>query len=263
MSSKLKFASFVAGILSSGILLAENISAYFVGEYRDEVNLSQTLANSGFKVLATYTLDEKDGQKTVLFTSSKLQKLSSETGKGFFAIARAYSNKEANETRIENPLYFGKAFLGKGKDTELNDLSKNIQDIFGNLTFSSDKLDSKDLYDYNFQFGMPKYNDFVTVAKGEFLAEKIKQPIFKTQLENGSVIMALELDKRTKKFAKKIGSQNGILLPYLVLIEKNEAIILDPKYYIAVSYPKLSMSEFMKIASIPDAIEKDIAGEFK
>jgi len=259
----MKLAKVFAGLISSSVLWAGDISAYFIGEYRDEANLTKTLSDGGYTVLGSYTLDEKDGQKTVLFTSKNMIDLSQEKGKGFFAIGRAYSNSEKNETRITNPVYFGKAFLGDKIDDKLQGLVSQIQNIFPNLKNSSDSLKSDDLSEFKFSFGMPKYNDQVVVSKGDALAEKIKHPVLSFKLNDHSVILALDLDKRTKKFVKKIGSENGLVLPYLVLIENGEAKILDPKYYIAVSYPKLSMSEFMKIASIPDAIEKDIAGEFK
>jgi len=32
---------------------------------------------------------------------------------------------------------------------------------------------------------------------------------------------------------------------------------MDPKYYISYMYPLLQMSQFMKIATIPDAMVKD------
>ncbi len=259
----MKIAKIFAGLISSSILWAGDISAYFIGEYRNEANLTQTLSDNGYIILGSYALDDKDEQKTILFTSKNMIDLSQENGKGFFAIGRAYSNSEKNETRITNPLYFGKAFLGDKLDDKLQILVTQIQNTFPNLKNSSDSLKSDDLSSYKFSFGMPKYNDQVVVAKGEALSEKINKPIFSFKLNDHSTIFGIELDKRTKKFVKKIGTENGLVLPYLILIENSEAKILDPKYYIAVSYPKLTMSEFMKIASIPDAVEKEIAGEFK
>ncbi len=39
--------------------------------------------------------------------------------------------------------------------------------------------------------------------------------------------------------------------------------MLDPKYYIAVMYPMLKMSQFMKISTVPGAITKDIGKIFR
>jgi hypothetical protein len=49
----------------------------------------------------------------------------------------------------------------------------------------------------------------------------------------------------------------------MVLIEENEAKIMHPKYYLAVSYPKLSMGQFMTISSAPDDIEEYFKGLFQ
>jgi hypothetical protein len=49
------------------------------------------------------------------------------------------------------------------------------------------------------------------------------------------------------------------LLPYCVLIENGEAKIMHAKFYLALSFPRLTMGEFMKIMSVPG----DIKDEFK
>jgi hypothetical protein len=38
---------------------------------------------------------------------------------------------------------------------------------------------------------------------------------------------------------------------------------LSAKYFIAISYPLLTMSEFMTIATVPGAIENDLKKIFK
>jgi hypothetical protein len=39
--------------------------------------------------------------------------------------------------------------------------------------------------------------------------------------------------------------------------------MLAPKYYLALSLPRLSMTDFMKIASAPEEIIKDIKQAYK
>jgi len=38
---------------------------------------------------------------------------------------------------------------------------------------------------------------------------------------------------------------------------------LNAKYYIAISYPLLTMTEFMGIATVPDAVTKSLQKIFK
>jgi hypothetical protein len=108
--------------------------------------------------------------------------------------------------------------------------------------------------------GMPHYEDMTVVARGSKLLDKIKnnkKVVFVQKLENGSTLIGVKLGKRTRKFTDRIGTNNAALLPYPILIENNEAKIMDPKYYISVMYPRLQMSEFMTIATVPGAIVKD------
>jgi len=116
--------------------------------------------------------------------------------------------------------------------------------------------------------GMPRYNDMVVIKKASndalyANAKKSKKILYEQKLSNGSIMIGVKLGKRTNKFIKKTGYQNAGLLPYPVLIEDGEAKILDPKYYIAIMYPMLKMSQFMTISTVPGAINKDIDKIFR
>jgi len=115
---------------------------------------------------------------------------------------------------------------------------------------------------------MPYYEDMESVASAEnaTLVEKAKASgsvVFELALENGATLLGVKLDKRTTKFAKKIGANNASVIPYTVLIEDGEAKILAPKYNLAVHYPLLDMSGFMTIATVPGAIIKDCKKVFE
>jgi hypothetical protein len=115
---------------------------------------------------------------------------------------------------------------------------------------------------------MPFYQDMVTVAKGkneELLAKAKKNSdvVFIQEISPERALIGVRLAKRTAKFVKKIGTKNAALLPYPIVIENGEAKILDPKYYIALMYPALKMSEFMTISTVPGAIQVDCEGIFR
>ena len=114
--------------------------------------------------------------------------------------------------------------------------------------------------------GMPKYEDMLEVASGNDLLKSLKnnnKVIFQKTLNNGSTLIGIQLSKRTRKFTKKIGRNNAAMLPYPILIEEGKALILDPKYYISIMYLSLTMSQFMTIATIPDAMKKDCENIFR
>ncbi|MEJ2469009.1 MAG: hypothetical protein P8Y51_08120, partial [Campylobacterales bacterium] len=66
-----------------------------------------------------------------------------------------------------------------------------------------------------------------------------------------------------KQFIHVLGTQNAEILPYTILIEDGNATALEAKYYIAISYPLLTMTEFMNIASVPGAIEEELERPFR
>jgi len=92
------------------------------------------------------------------------------------------------------------------------------------------------------------------------MSDKAKKYIAYTlKLPNGTVLVGHKLSKQTNMFLNTIGSErNSNLLPYQSLIKGDKVVILDPKYYLALSLPLLSMADFMKISSVPRGIEKEI-----
>jgi len=255
--------SVVALLLLTLSASAKDVSTYFVGDYISEATATKTLKDAGFEVLATEKIDRKGQYKTIIFTCPTLKKLSSKEGRGFYAIGRAFINEKDKEFRLANPNYFGHSFLQGDYDEVVHNVTDKLLKAFPNLTGSVDKLNRDDLEGYHFMFGMPYYEDMLTVGKGANLLSKVKsKALFTVKLAN-STLVGLDLKSRTKKFVKKIGKQNGLVLPYTVLIEDGKAKILDPKYYIAIMYPLLTMGEFTKIATVPGAIETEMKRAFK
>ena len=120
-------------------------------------------------------------------------------------------------------------------------------------------------------FGMPYYGDVDELEEGsqsELIArlkeyKNGKDIIFELKLSDKSTLFGYDLGKRTKKFVKKIGRANAAVLPYCISIEDGVATSLAGKYYLAVSYPLLSMGEFMTISTVPGAITQDLRKVFK
>ena len=126
-------------------------------------------------------------------------------------------------------------------------------------------LEKDNLSGYHFMMGMPYYEEMAVVASGKSadLLKRLKvgggeTVLFDLELSKERHVLAVDLGRKVEKFVYKTGTDEALLLPYLVLIEGDEAKILAPKYYIALMYPGLSMSEFMKIANIPGIIEGSI-----
>ncbi len=248
----------------------QKINAYYYAPFVDSATAQKKLQDAGFEVVATYKPTKKS--ETIVVTCPGLKKAASKPTRGHAAVMRVLVDEENNRIAYTNPVYFEKAFL---QDDYNFDIAKKVlsklQSAFGNATPSPDVYDYDDLDGYHFMMGMPYYEDPYELGEGknaELLAKldnykKGKMVVFKLELPNGSTLVGVDLDKRTKKFVKKIGTQNAEILPYTILIEDGKATALAAKYYIAISYPMLTMGEFMTIATVPGAIEKDLEKPFK
>ncbi len=254
-----------------GLPVAGRVSTYLHAPFVDVAQAKANLEKAGFRVLSVTPLNKKGTLKTVTFTSDELLDMAKKRNSGFVGVMRLLVNKENNEIAVTNPLYFARAYMGEAYDREKAEaVVRKLNSAFKGLQNSGDKLKFTLLPKYRFMEGMPYYKDMVTIAKGassgallEKLKTKGKALDFVQQIGPDSYLVGVELGKRTSKFIKKTGYHNAFLLPYPVLIEKGEAKIMDPKYYISVNYPKLKMSQFMKIATVPDAIKNDCRKLFR
>lgn len=233
----------------------------------DEVKVN--LEKAGFTILDSFKIDKKGKVTSIVFTNKEMQKAASKKMRGFAASLRVTVDSINKVTVISNPIYVMAAFMQKEYDEVLATKTlKQLRDNFTDLKNSEEIVKFKVLERFHFMENMPYYQDMKTIkkAKNKTLlakAKKSKKVVFEQKLDNGSILIGVQLSKRTTKFVKKIGYKNSGLLPYPVLIENGEAKILEPQYYIAVMYPMLKMSKFMTIATVPGAIGKDIDKIFR
>ena len=251
-------------------LIAADISTYLQGDYVDTKSATEKLNNAGFEVIAEY-VSVKNGL-TLVFTNAALKKEASKTGRANAAVLRLFIDTKEKKISITNPVYFGKAFMQDDYNAGVYEAQlKSIHAAFSGLSGSVDKLDEDDISGYHFMMGMPYYEDKDILGKAstsELLKKaqtykKGKYLLFTLKLSDDSYLLGYDLGKRTKKFVKKIGRANAAVLPYCISIEKGVATSLEAKYYLAVSYPLLSMGEFTTIATVPGAIKKDLTKPFK
>lgn len=146
-----------------------------------------------------------------------------------------------------------------------------ILKAFPNLQPSENKMQYKELSEYNFMIGIPRYEDVDIFAEGENSAlllklknyENGKNIVFTLKLSEEITLVGYDLGGKTNKFVNKIGRLNAVMLPWTITVENSQAIALNPKYYIAVSYPLLSMRDFMRIATLPSTITKGLSKPFE
>jgi len=254
---------------TTALVADDEISAYLVGEHI-EVSVAKTkLKDVGFDVIASY--EPVKGGTTLIFTNSTLKAEGAKPKRAHAAVLRMFIDDKEKMISITNPVYFGRAFMQDDyKDDIFSAQLKKINNAFSGLKGSKDKLDSGDIAGFHFTFGMPYYEDPDELEDGsssELLAkakgyENGKLLIFELKLSSDSTLLGYELSSETKKFIDKTGRANAALLPYCISIEDGMASSLAAKYYLAVSYPQLTMGEFMTISDVPGAIENDLKRPF-
>jgi len=252
---------------SASSVSAENVSAYLVGDHMDVKTARKKLKSIGYKILVTYD-SVKDGQ-TIVFTNDTLKTQASKNKRAHAAVLRLFVDNQENTISITNPVYFGSAFMQDDYNANVfNAELEKLSGAFPGLEGSKDTLDDDDISGFHFMMGMPYYEDEDTLAKGSNseLLSKVKASgnvLFELQLSDNSTLVGYKLGDVTSKFIDKIGRANSAVLPYCISIEDGKATALAAKYYLAISYPKLSMGEFMTISDVPGAILDDLEKPFK
>ncbi len=262
-------SALASGLLFAGETPPDGANVYMSGSAAGVDDVKAKLQTAGFEVIGAYRVNEEKKLTTVIYTSASLKSMADKEGRGFAAIGRVLVNGEDGTVSVSNPVYFGKAFMQKETDYAKDAANKKaLENVFGTMEPSKDKLEYDDLAGYHFMMGMPYYEDTDELAEGKNAdllakAQASANHLFTLTLSEGRHLVGFSLSQETSSFPLKIGVKNAGLLPYTVLIENDKALAMAPKYYIAVSYPMLSMGNFMTISDVPDDIVDELKAIFK
>jgi hypothetical protein len=248
----------------------QKVSAYYYAPFEESKAVQTKLEEADFDIVGIYK--STDMSETLIITNEALKRAANRPGRGFAAILRVLVDKEHNRVAVTNPVYFGKAFFQDAYDHALAiRLTAALKSALGALTPSPDTYDYDALDSFRFMVSLPQYKDVYHLAEGETASLvaalddylKGKFVVFKLSVGEGRTLVGIDLTDRTKQFVNVLGTQNAEILPYTILIEDGNATALEAKYYIAISYPLLTMTEFMNIASVPGAIEEELERPFR
>jgi hypothetical protein len=258
----------------SASFASESIPTDFTASYLPLADLEAKLTENGLTVIGTYAINGNDQYTSVIYTSDELKKLGSQSGRGFISALRILHNAEKQELVASNPEYFIRAFFQKEYTYGMEQpVMKALEAALGKMTPTDDNLSAKKLAKYHFMVSMPHYDDFVRVAKGPTAdlmatleANAKGRIVYKLDIkgDGSSMLCGVGLPDGIEKFNDKLDTmEQSHLLPYMVLIENGEANILHAKFFLALSFPQLTMGEFMKIMSVPGNIEDAFKADFK
>jgi hypothetical protein len=234
----------------------QKIAAHYVAKAQELEVVQSRLQENGFQILAISNILE--GQNVITITNQELQKTNS-------YMATLQINVNAQEVRVQNPSYLAAAYLNNYTYGQFKDTIEALERALGALHEGNQKANFSALKNYNFMYGLPRKEDILVVTKDSKILEKIAMPkakhyiAYTLKLPNGNILVGHKLRKRTNQFLNILAQEkNAQVLPYEAMIIGDEVSILNPKYYLALSFPELSLAEFMEIASVPDQIYRNI-----
>ena len=266
-------------ILMLSSLYAEDLYKPYIMADITGNNVISTLESNGFEIVGEYT--PYDNAKIIIFTSDAIKKIASQTKNGIFgsALRIAVTDKDITYT---NPKYWGYAYRLK---SDMNDLYKKLSDILGNKgEFGSKKgLSEKKLRKYHYMMSMPYFTDLVKIGDYknhkeavetlENALRKSKCFIYKMDIADKNETLFGTAIKGEHDGADKVvmttlnsftkGTLHTAYLPYEILVEGKSIYILNGKFRIALSFPDLTMGQFMKIKNAPKNIKKSVINLLK
>jgi hypothetical protein len=232
------------------------LTAHYLAGIQSVADIKAKLTANGFTILATEPILE--GKTVITITNDELKASNS-----YMATLHILVNEKDNEVRVQNPSYLASAYIKGYKYGDFKATLNALEKVLSKMIPVLQQKEMEKLPEYHFMFGMPYLEDTITVAE-HVRSPKTVKSLYQLKLPNGTLLVGHSLTKETTVFLNKIHqSKNAQFLPYESMIKDGKATILDPKYYLALSLPNLSMSEFMKIATTPDAIEKEIEKAYK
>jgi len=234
----------------------DTISAYFVANPQTIETLIYNLKINGFEVI---DINDISKDKTVVsITNEELKNTNS-----FISVIHILVNKN-DELRIQNPSYFGASYLqDKFKYGQFNNTKIALQKALGDIYLTQDINKFSKLRYYHFMFGMPTFDKTIKLSNNVRTLDKTKFA-YSLKLPNGSILIGHKMSPSNNEFLQTLNQEdNSQILPYQSMVKDGKAFMLAPKYYLPLSLPLLTMTDFMKIRTIPDNIEAELKKDFQ
>ena len=287
--------SIIFALCLISLINAQTLKPYILGTSVtgtiDEVktDVKENLENAGFKVVGEYMPAGDVSRYVIVVAHPSLDNAVKKVGglTGFAATLRVAITNENGKLDITytDPEYWGNAYFRKDYPKVADDYSK-ISAAFkkameGIATYSGTPFGSKkglktdDLRKYHYMFGMPYFDDVVELGDFDSHSEAVAsidkalkegKPgvslVYKYSVPGTELTLygiALSGEKGESSFLPKIDldtPKHTAFLPYEMLVNGDEVVMLHGRYRIALSFPDLTMGTFTKIMSTPGDIEE-------
>ena len=278
----LAFSAFAAQALQPYVASDSKVSA---GDLKTAMAATeQKLVAGGFQVIGRHTPKGLANHGALVVTEAGVtEALKKIGGMAVVGIPIRVGVKSDGAVSYLNLEYWGRAFIRKdfGKvESAYKGATAKLEKALGTgQPFGGDvKVD--DLPSYHFMFGMPRFDDDTELKEYPSFDEALKQVqanLAKGVNNSAKVYELVYPDKKMAVFGvahndtekgegwwvNKIGPDNIAALPWELFINDGRIYALKGRYRTALSWPSLTMGQFMGISTHPDnvlEVMKDIAG---
>jgi uncharacterized protein (DUF302 family) len=268
---------------------SQNLSPYIkvgdsgkdVQQTADQVN--SALKSNGFDILGSYHPEGKSSFMVIAYTRKDLQDavLQKKDRGALAAVLKVGLKGNGNTTTISylNPEYLFNAYLMNDYDKHKTALQKVSGDVksalspLGNVNKPfGGSLSVKKLRKYQYKMMMPYFTDPVELEEFDSFKEGVSIIEKNLSAKKGNTALVYKLKFPSKKiavygialndkndgesfFLPIIGEDHLAAMPFEIILQGDTATILHGRYRIALHWPELSMSTFMKIMSTPGYVE--------
>lgn len=234
------------------------------------------LSQAGFEIVGEYSPYNKATIIIATSTAMKSQAARSEFG-GYGAAIRIAVTQAAGTVQISytNPYYTQNIYRMKSDASAV--ANKLAQTLGHQKVYGSDKgIAANDLRDWHYMFGMPYFDDQITLQKGSSYDALVKtidnnlssgkngtKKVYRIDIPGkDETVFGVAISKGAGADRTVMGNidianiKHSAHLPYEILVSGKKAYMLNGKFRIAISFPDLTMGQFMGISSAPDSTEQ-------
>ncbi len=268
---------------------AQEIPAYYEvgilkGNMQDaKTKVSNALKAKKFKIFGSYSPAGNAAYKVICFTRSDIYGITliGKDQRVLASMQKVALRKTTSgiEVSLLNPEYIFNAYLRdkitayEGKLQKVtNDIKDALKVVGSDFKPFGGSLSKKELRKYHYMMAMPYFDDpvelktFSSFEEGARIIEKNLAAkkgntlkVYSLRFNKSKIaiygIGLLNKEEGEAYFLPKIGDRHIAALPYEILLLGNKAIMLHGKYRLALHWPELTMTQFMKISSTPGDIE--------
>jgi hypothetical protein len=272
---------FLLLVFGASLAQADPYKPYVLANTAPAAEVKAKLTAAGFVVVGEYK--PYDGAEVIVVTSDALKTEAAKSDRGGYgAVMRvAISTKNDGGTQVSytNPAYWANGYRMKN---ELGDVAATLKKALGfDKTFGSeDGLTKKKLRKYEYiRWVMPNFTDQVDLATYPSHKKAVKAIEANLNADKGNTTFVYRVDipgkdqtvfgmglkgehdgadkKAMATLSKFTGDpKHTAYMPYEILVSGKKVEMLHGKFRIALSFPDLTMSQFLDIRNAPDGIEK-------